>query len=39
MTFIRFIDINKWITNEFDKDLNRYRLIYIYQSKRNTSFY
>ena len=24
----KFIDINKWITNEFDKDLNRYRLNY-----------
>ena len=26
----RFININKWFTNEFDKDLNRYKLNYIY---------
>ena len=25
-----FIDINRWTSNEFDKDLNRYRLSYIY---------
>ena len=26
----KFIDINKWTSNEFGKDLNCYRLSYIY---------
>ena len=27
---LEFIDVYRWITNEFDKDSDRYRLDYIY---------